>query len=111
MAADELLGRVRDAFSRRRSISEKRMFGGHCFFASGNMIGGVTGHGGLIIRVGAVDYLRALQHPHAREMDFTGRPMRGFVVVDEAGFASDEDLKFWLDWGHAFAKSLPPKRQ
>lgn len=109
MGRDELVRRVRGMLSRRKNISEKRMFGGHCFFAGGNMLGGVTGDGELIIRIGPDDYDEALKHPHARQMDFTGRPMRGFVLIDAAGWKSDANLKFWLDWGHKFAKSLPPK--
>jgi TfoX N-terminal domain len=85
------------------------MFGGHCFLVNGNMLGAVTGSSELIIRVGAEDYRDALRHPFAREMDFTGRPMRGFVVVESQGFATAEDLKFWLEWSHAFASSLPAK--
>ena len=42
-------------------------------------------------------------------MDFTGRPMRGFVVVEAEGIASDADLRDWLDRGVGFALSLPPK--
>jgi hypothetical protein len=85
------------------------MFGGHCFFANGNMIGGVTGKGELVIRVGPNRYDEALRHPHAGKMDFTGRPMRGFVVVSESGCANDADLKSWIDLGAKYARSLPPK--
>lgn len=77
MAKEELLERIRKVLSRRRSITEKRMFGGNCFFVCGNMIGGVSGAGELMVRVGPDHYEDALQHPDASEMDFTGRPMRG----------------------------------
>jgi hypothetical protein len=85
------------------------MFGGCCFMVQGNMLGGVTGSDQLIIRVGPDEYADALRHPHAREMDFTGRPMRGFVAVEPDGIARSEDLKFWLEWGLTFARSLPAK--
>jgi len=46
----------------------------------------------LMVRVGPDAYDDALALPHAREMDFTGRSMRGFVYVDEGGVSEDEDL-------------------
>lgn len=54
-------------------------------------------------------YDEALRRPHAREMDFTGRPMRGFVVVAAAGLKSDAVLKEWVGRGRAFAAILPAK--
>jgi hypothetical protein len=109
MADETLLKRVRKSLSRRRGITEKRMFGGHCFFANGNMLGGVTRQCELIVRVGPDAYQQALQSEDARKMDFTGRPMRGFVVITTSGVASDADLRRWIDFGVAFARSLPPK--
>ncbi len=111
MTTRSLLQRVRDRLKRRRGVTEIRMFGGHCFLVNGNMLGGVTGDERLIIRVGADDYSVALRHPHATEMDFTGRPMRGFVIVSAEGCRDGESLAFWVDWGHSFAKSLPPKQR
>ncbi len=109
MANEELLARIRKTLSRRRSITEKRMFGGNCFFVCGNMIGGVSGAGELMIRVGPDRYEDALEQPHASEMDFTGRPMRGFVSIARDGISTDEDLKYWIDLGLKYARSLPPK--
>lgn len=105
----DLAKRVRMAIARRKGVTEKRIFGGHCFLLRGNMIGGVAGNGELIVRVGPDDYAHALAQPHVRRMDFTGRPMRGFVVVEPRGLESDEDLRFWLEWGCRYAGSLPAK--
>lgn len=104
-----LLDRVRAAIGRRAGVTERRMFGGCCFMADGNMIGGVTGEGELIVRVGPEKYEDSLTHPHVRMMDFTGRPMRGFVVVEPAGVAGDDGLLFWLERGLKYARSLPAK--
>lgn len=109
MKSTPLLDRVRAAIGRRAEISERRMFGGVCFMAGGHMIGGVTGDGELIIRVGPAKYEDSLTHPHVRLMDFTGRPMRGFVVVEPPGCAADDALLFWLERGLSHARSLPPK--
>jgi len=89
-------------------VTERKMFGGLCFMVHGNMLGGVMGDE-IIVRVGAERYEDALKQPHAREMDFTGRPMRGFVVVASEGIASDERLNEWVQRGAQFATSLPPK--
>lgn len=85
------------------------MFGGTCFFVKGNMIAGVSKAGELMVRVGPEYYETALELPDASEMDFTGRPMRGFVSVSTYGIAEDEGLEFWIEKGWKYAKSLPPK--
>jgi hypothetical protein len=84
------------------------MFGGLCFMVGGNMCFGVLGDE-IMVRVGPDAYLEALGLPHAREMDFTGRSMRGMVYVDPDGISEDADLVTWLQRGLACARSLPPK--
>jgi hypothetical protein len=84
------------------------MFGGLCFLLSGNMSFGIVGSE-LMVRVGPDAYPEALTMPNAREMDFTGRSMRGMVYVSEDGISEDEGLEKWLERGMAFAASLPPK--
>jgi len=86
------------------------MFGGLCFMSGGNMSFGVLGSE-IMVRVGADAYAAALELPHAREMDFTGRSMRGMVYVDADGISEDDDLEAWLQRGLMYARSLPPKRR
>ena len=105
---EELALRLRQALGEQNGVTERKMFGGLCFMVHGNMLGGVMGDE-IIVRVGAERYEDALKQPHAREMDFTGRPMRGFVVVASEGIASDERLNEWVQRGVQFATSLPPK--
>ena len=62
-----------------------------------------------MVRVGPDQYEECLAQPHAREMDFTGRPMKGMIYVDPAGYESDKDLQDWVDRGLAFVTDLPPK--
>ena len=109
MPESDLVIRVRKTLARRRGISENRMFGGACFYGHGNMIGGVSGKDELVVRVGPGKYEACLEERHARPMDFTGRPMRGYVYVDPPGYDSDAKLRAWLDKGLAYARSLPPK--
>ena len=84
------------------------MFGGLCFMAGGHMCFGVLGSE-IMVRVGPEAYEASLVLPHAREMDFTGRSMRGLVYVDCDGISEDEDLSVWLERGISYARSLPPK--
>jgi TfoX/Sxy family transcriptional regulator of competence genes len=109
MAYDEgLAERLRETFPERAGIAEKKMFGGLCFLARGHMFVGIVG-GTLMARVGPAAYEKALRRPHARVMDFTGKPMRGYVFVDPSGFAEDRDLKRWVDDSLGFVATLPDK--
>ena len=112
MAIDELLAeRVRAALSGEKGITSKKMFGGLCMLHNGNMLCGVDNRGNLMLRVGPEQYEHALALPHAREMDFTGRPMKGMVYVEPEGFASEEDLKKWLALAMKFTGTLPAKKK
>jgi hypothetical protein len=109
MAYDEgLAQRIRDCLQQRRGITEKRMFGGLAFMANGHMFVGVTGES-LMARVGAGAYESALKKRHIREMDFTGKPMVGYVYVDPPALESDRELHHWLEACLGFVSSLPPK--
>ncbi len=109
MAYDNLLAqRIRKALARRREVSEKRMFGGLCFLLDGRMLCGIVGDE-LMLRVGPQGYENALAQPHAREMDFTGRPMRGMIYVAPPGIASEAALNGWLRRATEFASATPAK--
>ena len=109
MAYDEsLANRVRELLERRRGISEKKMFGGIAFMVYGNMACGVLGED-LMVRVGPEAYDAALGRTGARPMNFTGRPMRGMVYVNSAGYRRQSSLEAWVGQGLSYAKSLPHK--
>jgi hypothetical protein len=105
---DELAARARAALGHVRGVTEIKMFGGLCFTVHGNMAVGVTGDD-LMVRLAPEEAEAALARPGVRPMDFTGKPMRGFVFVGADGL-TDRTLKGWVDRGVAFASSLPPKR-
>lgn len=102
-----LAQRVRETLD-HPGVTEKKMFGGLCFLLRGNMCVGVTGEN-LMVRVGPDAYAESLAQPHAREMDFTGKPLKGFVFVAPEGFDDDGELRAWIERGTAFALSLPAK--
>ncbi|HSJ16527.1 MAG TPA: TfoX/Sxy family protein [Solirubrobacterales bacterium] len=105
---EELAERVRDVLALRDDLVERRMFGGIAFLLAGNMACGALGDE-LIVRVGPQEYGRAQSEPHTRPFDFTGRPMKGFVVVSPQGIEADDALAAWVEAGADFAASLPPK--
>lgn len=106
---EELAERVRAALGAVKRLTEIKMFGGLCFTVGGNMAVGVV-NDDLMVRLSAEDGDAALSEPHAREMDFTGRTMRGFLYVGPAGKLTDRELARWVERGVAYASSLPPKK-
>jgi TfoX/Sxy family transcriptional regulator of competence genes len=111
MAYDEkLAARLRAAFGGREGVEEKKMFGGLAFLVGGSMACGVVGED-LMVRVGADGHDDALKRPHTRPMDFTGKPMRGFVYVAPDGAATREQLDSWVRAGVTGAESAPPRKK
>jgi TfoX/Sxy family transcriptional regulator of competence genes len=109
MAYDEnLVSRIRAALAPRNDVSERKMFGGVAFMVGGNMCCGVNG-GDLMLRLGNEGAAAALAEPHAREMDFTGRPMRSMIYVGPEGTGADADLSAWIGRALDFAATLPAK--
>lgn len=109
MAFDEgVAQRIREALQDRPDVVEKKMFGGIAFMVRGNMCAGVVGEA-LMLRVGNERFETLLSRPHARQMDFTGKPMSGFLFVDPEGYESDTDLEKWLAAALDFVLTLSPK--
>ncbi len=109
MAYDEILvKRIRKVLSRVDGVSEKKMFGGVAFMYRGNMCCGVVGEK-MMIRVGPKQYEELLARPHVRKMDFTGRPMKGFIYVEPSGLASEKELRDFVSLGVKYVQSLPAK--
>jgi TfoX/Sxy family transcriptional regulator of competence genes len=109
MAYDEALAeRVRKALRSNRAVTERKMFGGIAFMLRGHMFVGISGES-LMARVGPQNYQRALAMKSVRKMDFTGRPMRGYVFVEPSGLKSPADLERWVQLCADFVATLPPK--
>jgi TfoX/Sxy family transcriptional regulator of competence genes len=109
MAIDEhLADRVRQSLARRPDITEKKMFGGLAFLLHGNMCCCVMGQD-LMVRVGPAAYEDALAKPHARIMDFTKKPLKGYLYVGPKGVATAAALREWLARATDFVGTLPPK--
>ena len=108
MAYDgKLADRIRDAVEVRSGVTERKMFGGLAFMLDGHMFCGVVGDE-LMLRLGQESAATALDRPHVRPMDFTGRPMTGMVFVGADGLRGSA-LGRWVDAAAGFAATLPPK--
>jgi TfoX/Sxy family transcriptional regulator of competence genes len=104
---EELAERIRQTMLGEPGLSERNMFGGLAFMLDGHMCFGVVGND-LMLRLGKDQAAQALEQPHVRRMDFTGRPMASMVYIAPEGL--DEDtLKHWLTQAATFARTLPPK--
>ena len=109
MAYDETLAaRIRQHLARRKNVEEKKMFGGVGFLLNGNMLVGFW-KDSLIVRVGPDDSDEALKETHVREFDITGRPMKGWVLVEPEGIEGDDDLSGWIQRAIKFVGKLPAK--
>lgn len=103
MSYDRLLEqRIRRVFDSKGVKHEaKRMMGGLCFMVESKMCVGVEKNR-LMARIGSDAYDEALSRKGCRPMDFTGRPMRGFVFVEPEGLVSEEELTSWLELALAY---------
>jgi len=107
VAYDEKLAeRVRGALAGRKRITEKKMFGGLAFLLDRRMCCGILSDD-LMVRVGPERYVAALARPHVRPMDFTGKPLFGFVYVSSPGVKTGAALAKWLREATEYAASLP----
>ena len=95
------------------AIEKKKMFGGICYLINGNMSFGLW-KDYLIVRMAPELAQEKLKNEHVREFDITGRPMKGWVMVEKGSWNKKNELTGWLNIGKSFALSLPrklPKRK
>ncbi|HVV50118.1 MAG TPA: TfoX/Sxy family protein [Polyangia bacterium] len=110
MAYDpELAERIRRALAERIGVTEKAMFGGLSFLLNGKTFCGIVKRD-LMVRVGPDRYEESLARPHVRPMDFTGKPLKGYVYVGPEGCRTQPMVRSWVDKGIAFVETLGPLR-
>jgi TfoX/Sxy family transcriptional regulator of competence genes len=108
MAYDEnLANRMREIFSSFEKVEEKEMFGGLCFMLNDKMCAGIIREE-LMLRVAPEKHEELVELPGCRDMDFTKRPMKGYLYVSQDVLNSRKELKKWIDLAidfNAIAKS------
>jgi len=102
---EKLATMIRESLKGKRNITEKKMFGGLAFLLKGKMFCGVI-KDDLVVRTGPKNYEKALAKSHSRPMDFTGKPMKGFVYVDPSGYETAKSLAEWIDFGINYVLEL-----
>lgn len=105
---DDLESRILSAIDGWKNVSAKKMFGGICHLIHGNMFCGIYKEF-LILRLGQAAATDALSKPHTKPFDITGRPMKGWVMVEPNGFETGDSLSAWLEKAREFAQTLPHK--
>jgi TfoX/Sxy family transcriptional regulator of competence genes len=111
MVYDETLAdRIRQAVGPRTDVVERKMFGGVAFLLDGKMFVGIV-KDDLMVRVGPEQYEATLDESHVRPMDFTGRPMNGYVFVGPGGSRNVKAIKKWVDRGLEFVATVPQTKK
>jgi TfoX N-terminal domain len=104
----KLVERVRREIGERRGLSERQMFGCAAFFLNGNLSCGVRDNE-IIVRVHPSSSTAAVKEPGARPFDLSGRPMKGWVLVDPTRIEGPKAFSKWISRGVEYASSLPKK--
>lgn len=107
---EKLADRIRHSLAAIPGVEEKKMMGGLTFMVNGKMCLGVVGDE-LMCRIDHDIYEAALTKKGCREMDFTGKPMKGYVFVGEEGMKSSKDLGYWVDLALAFNKKAKASKK
>lgn len=97
MAFDEALAnRIREALVENPEVEEKYMFGGMCFMVKGKMCVGVV-KDEMMCRVDPALQELLLEKTGCRPMDFSGKPMKGYVFVEQSALRSKKELTYWTN--------------
>jgi TfoX/Sxy family transcriptional regulator of competence genes len=111
VAYDEhLAARLRALLEGEHGLREKQMFGGLAFLIGGNMAIAASGQGGLLVRADPEDSTSLLASKGVEPMEMRGRPMRGWLRVDDDSVRTKRQLERWVRVGVGYARTLPPKR-
>ena len=110
MAFDQHLAqRIRDVLSEESGVTEKRMFGGLAFLLDGRLALAAGNHGGLLLRNDPADVETHVSHAHVSRFEMRGRPMDGWLHVDDAAVDDEDGLRRWVAVGVTYARSLGPR--
>ena len=107
---EKLANRVRELLQTKRSVAEKKMMGGLTFMVNDKMCVGIL-NDDLMARIDPAVYEKVLEKRGCREMDFTGKPMRGFVFIEPEGTKTKKDLEYWINLALEFNKKAKSSKK
>src|SRR3970040_2987580 len=107
---EKLADRVRTALVHRKAVEEKKMMGGLTFMVNGKMCVGIS-KDDLMVRLDPAIYNAALKEKGCREMNFTGKPIKGFVFVSPKGTGNKKDLNHWINIALDFNKKAKASKK
>ena len=93
---EKLAARIREALADTRKVKEKQMMGGLTFMVNDKMCIGIL-HDEMMCRIDPELQEAALEQTGCRIMDFTGRPMKGYVMVDDSGMKTKKQFDYWIN--------------
>jgi TfoX/Sxy family transcriptional regulator of competence genes len=100
---EKLANRIRESLQHLKKVEEKEMMGGLTFMVNGKMCVGII-KDDLMCRINPILHDQAVEKTGCRTMDFTKRPMRGYVMVDDSGMKTKKDFDYWLNLALDFNK-------
>ena len=92
----QLANRIREQLQELEGVEEKEIMGGLSFMVNQKMCVGVI-KDEMMCRIDPARSEEVLDKTGCREMDFTGKPMKGWVMIDDSGMKNQIELKFWID--------------
>ncbi|HEX5026664.1 MAG TPA: TfoX/Sxy family protein [Agriterribacter sp.] len=107
---EKLAQRIRERFAALPNTEEKAMMGGLTFMYNDKMCVGII-KDELMCRIDPALYETVLEKTGCRPMEFTGRAMQGYVLVDETGMKTKKDFDYWIDLALDFNKKAKSSKQ
>lgn len=107
---EKLADRIRAELGHRKAVEEKKMMGGLTFMVNGKMCVGIL-KDDLMVRLDPAVYPDARKKKGCREMNFTGKPMKGFIFVSPKGTSIKKDLIYWVDLALDFNKKAKASKK
>jgi TfoX/Sxy family transcriptional regulator of competence genes len=108
--SEKLANRIRTALEGISKIEEKEMMGGLAFLYNGKMCVGII-KDEMMCRIDPELYEECLEKTGCREMDFTGRPMKGWIMVDDSGMRTQKNFQYWIDLALEFNKKAKASKK
>jgi len=108
--SEKLADKVRERLAGLPNIEEKQMMGGLTFMLNGKMCVGII-KDELMCRIDPAIHETAIAKTGCRTMDFTNRPMSGFIMVDERGMKNKKDFDYWIDLALEFNKKAKASKK